>query len=269
MENASKALVMAGSVLIALMIIGALLLMFNNLSNYQDVGVEETRNAQVVAFNNQFETHNRKNVRGSDLYSLLNRVVDYNRRKSTEGTGENDEGASLAYEPMKITFDLDGKLSMFYAPTSSSSDTYTHLIKSNGYEQSSTVNTFQAEISSTVSDLEDKYGTDTLTKLTTRITEIFIANSSSDSQKDNAVEQFKKYCKRTSIAGETVEAITWNDIKEQSQIRKEIYQYYEYVQFKRAKFDCTGNSYSTNDVVYSQTTGRIIEMNFKFNGKFQ
>ncbi len=33
MENASKALIMAGSVLIALLIIGALILMFNNLSN--------------------------------------------------------------------------------------------------------------------------------------------------------------------------------------------------------------------------------------------
>ena len=83
MENASKALLMAGSVLIALMIIGALLLMFNNLSSYQEADVQTTREAQVLEFNNQYETYNRKNVRGSDLYSLLNRVVDYNKRKST------------------------------------------------------------------------------------------------------------------------------------------------------------------------------------------
>ena len=61
MENASKALIMAASVLIALMIIGALILMFNGLSSYQEVGQQNTREDQVIAFNSQFETYNRKN----------------------------------------------------------------------------------------------------------------------------------------------------------------------------------------------------------------
>ena len=43
MENASKALLMAAGVLIALIIIGALLLMFNNLSNYQETNTQNTR----------------------------------------------------------------------------------------------------------------------------------------------------------------------------------------------------------------------------------
>ena len=82
MENASKALIMAGSVLIALMIIGALLLMFNNLSSYQNTNNDNEMQAQIIEFNNQYETYNRDDVRGSDLYSLLNKVIDYNRRKS-------------------------------------------------------------------------------------------------------------------------------------------------------------------------------------------
>lgn len=86
MENASKALIMAGSVLIALVIIGALVLMFNSLSNYQETDTQSTREQQVVDFNNQYETYNRKDVRGSDLYSLFNKVIDYNRRKSEWGT---------------------------------------------------------------------------------------------------------------------------------------------------------------------------------------
>ena len=36
MENASKALIMAASVLIALVIIGAFMLMMSNLTDYQD-----------------------------------------------------------------------------------------------------------------------------------------------------------------------------------------------------------------------------------------
>ena len=55
MENASKALIMAGSVLIALMIIGALLLMFNSLTSYQDTNTQGEREAQVIEFNNQYE----------------------------------------------------------------------------------------------------------------------------------------------------------------------------------------------------------------------
>ena len=50
MENASKALIIAGSVLIALMIIGALLLMFSNLSNYQSTNTQGTREAQVIVY---------------------------------------------------------------------------------------------------------------------------------------------------------------------------------------------------------------------------
>ena len=137
MENASKALIMAGSVLIALMILGALLLMFNNLNNYQNTESQNTREAQVVEFNNQYETYNRNNVRGSDLCSLLNRVADYNRRKSTEGTGKNDEGQYLAYEPMTITFEFSGKKEQL------SVNNENRLIKENVYTQSGRKNDFE------------------------------------------------------------------------------------------------------------------------------
>ena len=81
MENASKALAMAGGVLISLLVIGALLLMFNNLSDYQKVGEQDEREAQMIEFNNQFITYLRDKVRGNEILSLMNRVVDYNTRK--------------------------------------------------------------------------------------------------------------------------------------------------------------------------------------------
>lgn len=74
MENATKALVMAGSILIALLIIGALLLMFNNLSSYQNTNQQNIKDAQIVEFNNQFTTYIRDDVKGNELYSLLNSV---------------------------------------------------------------------------------------------------------------------------------------------------------------------------------------------------
>lgn len=51
----------------------------------------------------------------------------------------------------------------------------------------------------------------------------------------------------------------WTEI---NNLKNDVYTYYEYVQFKRAKFDCT-------NVEYNQQTGRIIKMEFKFNGKFE
>lgn len=261
MENASKALIMAGSILIALMIIGALLLMFNNLTNYQSTDVQTTREAQVIQFNNQYETFNRKNVRGSDLYSLLNKVVDYNRRKSTEGTGKN-EGQYLAYENMTITFDLGNDLTVFYAPTASGADTYTHLITMQGYEQSSIKNDFESNIGTKIKNLESTYSADSLNNLVTGITKIFIANSSSDSEKQTAIDNFNKASKKNTITD-------WSEIAEGSTIRRAVYQYYEYVQFKRAKFNCEANRYSTNNIKYNSETGRIVEINFKFTGKFE
>ena len=103
MENATKALTIAASVLIAVVILGALLLTFNSLSSYQSTNTKNIRDAQVLEFNNQYEIFNRKEVRGSDLYSLLNKVVDYNRRKSTDVEDkEYDEGTYIAYKSMTV-----------------------------------------------------------------------------------------------------------------------------------------------------------------------
>ena len=93
-------------------------------------------------------------------------------------------------------------------------------------------------------------------KLTTSLTKIFIADSSSTQSKEEAVERFNKIVKSSQkVSG-------WNQIKEGSSIRNEIYTYYEFVQFKRAQFDCT-------NVEYNQQTGRMINMDFRFNGKFE
>ena len=48
MENASKALIMAGSVLLALIVIGAFLLMLSNLTDYQDKNDTRVQQQQIV-----------------------------------------------------------------------------------------------------------------------------------------------------------------------------------------------------------------------------
>ena len=247
MENASKALIMAGSVLIALMIIGALILTFSNLTAYQETNTRTTRSTQMAEFNSQYETYNRKDVRGSDLYSLLNKAIDYNRRESTAGTNWADKGQEIAYEPMVIEFTINK--SELVAPDGAS-----RLFTTNTYTVSGKSNDFGNKVKDEIDDLEGEYGQSSLTNLTTNLTKIFIDDSSTSQKKKEAVQNFNSASKKKTVSD-------FKEIKENSQIRNDVYKYYEYIQFKRAHFDC-------EKVEYNNKTGRITKMEFKFNGKF-
>lgn len=247
MENASKALIMAGSVLIALIIIGALILMFSNLTSYQETNTRSTRSAQITEFNNQFETYNRKDVRGSDLYSLLNKAIDYNRRQSTEGTGWSDTGEEIAFEPMTITFKLGSDLNQL------SADGTKRLIKKSSYTISSTSNDFENSIKGTIDDLEDEYGSDSLSNLGSNLTAIFIDSTTNVNTQNDAISKFNSASKKVRVT-------KWDEIKPGSTIRNDVYTYYEYIQFKRLHFDCT-------EVKYNDKTGRIVEMIFTSTGE--
>lgn len=85
MENASKALIMAGGILIAILVLGALLLMFNQLSDYQKSGSELTNISQLSEFNKQFTQYVRNDLKGVELISLVNKVVDFNQRTGIYG----------------------------------------------------------------------------------------------------------------------------------------------------------------------------------------
>ena len=79
MENASKALLMAGGILIALLVISALVLMFNQIGAYGKSQEEMKRNSQLAEFNKDFERYlNDKGITGADVISLINKVDDYN-----------------------------------------------------------------------------------------------------------------------------------------------------------------------------------------------
>ena len=247
MENASKALIMAGSVLIALMIIGALILTFSNITAYQETNTRSTRSTQMAEFNSQYETYNRKDVRGSDLYSLLNKAIDYNRRESTAGTNWADKGQEMAYEPMVITFTINDISEL-------SADGTNRLITKRQYTVEGNSNRFETEIKGEIDRLEDTYGQTSLTNLTTNLTKIFIDDNATDTEKEEAVKNFNSASRKLTVD-------SFSEIEEGKTIRNDVYKYYEYIQFKRAHFDC-------EKVEYNNQTGRITKMEFKFNGKF-
>lgn len=81
MENASKALMMAGGMLIAVMVISLLVLFFNNIREWQGIDDSGEELEQMVEFNKQYEVYAR-NVYGSELLSIANKVADYNKRQA-------------------------------------------------------------------------------------------------------------------------------------------------------------------------------------------
>jgi len=96
MENASKALIMAGSVLIALLIISLLVMFYNNISEMMNANHSSDLTEQVAEFNKQYDVYYRDNLYGSDILSLANKVYDYNKRESEE------DGYSIL--EMQVTF---------------------------------------------------------------------------------------------------------------------------------------------------------------------
>lgn len=80
MENAAKALLMAGGILIALLVMGALVLLFSNLSDYQNKTDASVKQSQIAEFNNQFEPYNRNDVTLMELKSLYNKILSNNAK---------------------------------------------------------------------------------------------------------------------------------------------------------------------------------------------
>ena len=261
MENASKALIMAGEVLISIIIISALVLMFNSLTSYQNVKAQNDREAEVIKFNNRYEAYNREAISGNDLFSLINQVVDYNERKSTVG----EQGEEFAYQPITINVDFKTIEDRKKLTVDNIQRIFT---EGNKFTINSTNNTFK-ELFIPVIQLEVKYPVGALSNLAKATTRIFIKNSEFNDYLNNDINKARQiiynfnsaYGSATLKAENKVElGNSWNQINEESKIREEVFTYYEYLQFTRAHFKCTG-------VKYNQGTGRIVEMDFEFTGE--
>lgn len=88
MENASKALIIAGGMLIAMLIVGLLVWGFGRIRETQQTQVDQESIQEITDFNERFEAYNRTTVRGYQMISLANLVYDTNSR-FTEADGYN------------------------------------------------------------------------------------------------------------------------------------------------------------------------------------
>ena len=98
MENASKALLIAGGILILIILVSLVLLVKANVANFYASQDELQMITDKTKFNEQFTRFNRNDVAGYELISLANMVIDYNERISSA----TSEGNDVQAEPVTI-----------------------------------------------------------------------------------------------------------------------------------------------------------------------
>lgn len=99
MENASRALVIAGGVLLSLIIIGVVMFAYRGITSLQKEKDISLSNEQVSKINEQIEKYTKKSViYGSEVLSICNAIEDYSRKYP------ESEGISA-----KIKIKADGK----------------------------------------------------------------------------------------------------------------------------------------------------------------
>ena len=109
MENASKALTIAGGMMIAIAVVGLLIFGFQKLRSYQNTQDESVKTQQVAEFNKQLEAYNKQVVPGYQMLSLANYVKDLNDRSKDEGFDEIKIKVDMKFENANGKFGIYGQ----------------------------------------------------------------------------------------------------------------------------------------------------------------
>lgn len=83
MENASKALLIAGAILVVIIIIGLGMMLLNGSRGALDEAVSQTATQEMEMFNSQFQQYEGQTVNGSSVKALINKITTNNVGKSS------------------------------------------------------------------------------------------------------------------------------------------------------------------------------------------
>ena len=123
MENASKALIMAGAVLISVMLISIFMYVFTAIGDYKSDSQAQLQSNEVIAANRFFVEsaydlnpgQEEVQIKGYDVYNLIRKAKDIKENPDSpfmvEVYGETEEGAKNNLDGMytyKYTFDSLG-----------------------------------------------------------------------------------------------------------------------------------------------------------------
>lgn len=78
MENASKALLIAGGILLALMTLSLVVYMSGATSRMMEAQDEKKAAEELAAFNMEYEAYNKRRMYGTDIITVVNKAINYN-----------------------------------------------------------------------------------------------------------------------------------------------------------------------------------------------
>ena len=256
MENASKALLIAGGVLIALLTLSLFFLMRSNVETYYNEQDKIDTVEKITAFNLEYTNYNRNNVRGNELLSLINKVIDYNDRKSDKAIN-NSQAPSI-----NLTIDFDGKVKKLSFDENLADNK--RLFGKNVYNEeyksdlSSHYSKDLDDIISYIRGIENDYTAETLKQLISKISILYSDVEGNTEKENNAIIAFNDIVGTQKVGANLLKTNQYSSIKN---LKEPIYKYYEFSQFKKAVFKCYDVTYNSN--------GKIESMAFKFTGSFK
>ena len=273
MENASKALLMAGSILIAILILSLVIYALSVFSEYQEKQDALANIENISKFNEQFINYDRDNVKGYEILSLIHQVIDYNNRRSsvTEATGEDK------YTPITLYIYIDSN--------NATTDNRKKLCKDGSniclftaypsFTISDTNDHFENNILSVTKAIEDRFGgADAATNLAKNYDQIYFPNINTGpsayvpqekyyAKLEYSVKKFNSLSENSSekvtVSGE-INSTNWSPARNKlNTYEGDIKKYYEYMQFKRAIFKS-----NSSGIQYDDASSRIKSMRFDF-----
>lgn len=224
MENASKALIIAGSVLMAVLVIGALMLMYNQIADIEQTKTDNDELSKMEDYSKKFEEYN-GTIYGSELFSLANLQDDYTKRYKQED----------GYTKIAIKVIINNSISGTSYFQSGENDINNILANKNDIEKNIT----EFENKNKFKGKTVKY----YSQLTIReIADIYGVNFSSDDLESDVEDKIRQ---KGGEAKRLIEAIAeYKNIKS------------VYTEFKNKRFKCT-------NVTYNRNNGRIESMRFE------
>lgn len=283
MENAAKALLIAGGVLLTMLVVSLLIFSWGRFSEFYNNQDELKELEDVAKFNQQFSAYENRKVHGYELISLANKVADYNMRYSDKTGAQNDK----KYTPITMKFNITTEQAESFQFKKDPYDVIVPLrnlqplFKKNEYIQSNVKNDIVGDIWGEGTKIEDIYGSaDIATRLAKSINVLILSKDDFDSNRESKgwnetaskraalddynfivekeedkIEKYKNKENWTKTEYENTVKKDYQDMINKLIVDANIMHYYEYYQFKKAIFKC-------KEIQYDSVSNRISYMEF-------
>lgn len=105
MENASKALLMTGSILIGIILLSLAVYIYNVMSDAKKMEASAFSEEQLVKYNMEFLSYDKSVMYGTDVITVLNKAIDNNKRYDDDDSMYIDVAFILKDDVNAVTID--------------------------------------------------------------------------------------------------------------------------------------------------------------------